>query len=653
MPPIDLKTLAVTPQPESTRIEVTDLVASPFQAPRAYQTAAPPDAYASRFEPVGSGEDLDRILKLPRRAPPIPGSARAEAMIDMMTARWSLGERACRCAELDAQVRVGKRQCLKRLNLIQAWTLYEICTIGGVLGSLPVGSGKGLLNLLAALALQEFDPAIQHALLLVPSNLVQQLEHEYLLLSEHFRVPEMRVHNGSNHNYTRAGEPVLHVRPYELLSGPKYSNWVRNMRPHAIISDECDRLSCIAGAGASRIMRYMYENGATRFCGWTGSLTDQSLTEYFHLAVMALQYGSPLPLDKVTTEEWGRALDASDSPAPPGALLALCEAGEEVFDGFRRRLTETPGFVISTASSVAVELIIEEKPAPPLPAIIEEALGRLRKDWVRPDTMVGSEYDEELVDAMQVAKCAGELACGLFYRFKYPRHEPEALIKEWLASRKDYHREVRSKLIDRREHLDSPMLCGHAAQRFWGDRPNKDDLPEWQCYSWPRWRAVKALVKPETEGVRVDDFLARDVTEWALANKGIVWYGMVEFGLWVSELSGLTMHTGGPKAAQRIAAETGERSILCSIKSHGRGRDGLQRLYNDQLFANFPSSAKMAEQVLGRLHRQGQGAELVTALLYRHTEETKATVDQALRRAKYVERTLGAEQKLRIGFRLE
>ncbi len=650
---IDLKSLAVAAPAPVTKTEVSDLVASPFRAPREYQSAAPPDAYASRFEPVGMSADLGRVLKLPRREPLDPNSPRAQAMIDLMTSRWSLGERACRCAELDVQIRIGKRQCLKRLNAVQAWTLYEIGIVGGALGSLSVGSGKTLLGMLTPLALVEFDPTIKNCLLLLPPQLVEQLEHEYLLAAEHFRVPEMWLHNGSNRRYLRPGEPVLHVRPYSLLSRPEYSNWVRTLNPQAVIADECDRLKEIGGAGASRVARQFFENGNTRFCGWTGSLTDHSISEYYHLAALALQYKSPLPLDKIVTEEWGRALDASDSPAPPGELMAFCSPGEEVQEGFRRRLSETMGVIISTAQSVAVELIVEEKPAPALPAIIEDALLKLRTCWVRPDMIAGSDYDEELVDAMAVAKCAQELACGLFYRWIFPRGEATALIKEWLIARKDYNRELRKKLLDRREHMDSPLLCEHAAQRFWKDRPNADDLPEWQCFSWPRWRDIKALVKPQTEGVRVDDFLARDAAEWGLANRGIIWYGLVEFGTWVSELSGLTMHGGGPKAGKRIAAETGERSILCSIKSHGRGRDGLQRLFNDQLIANPPASATQWEQLLGRLHRQGQGSELVTALFYRHTDEIKAVVDQALRRAKYVEGTLGAAQKLRIGFRLE
>lgn len=665
MPPIDLKLLSVAPAAAVPKVEVSEIVASPFYAPRAYQTAAPPDAYTSRWEPVRMSPDLDRILKLPRREPLDLTSPRAEALADMMTARFGRGERACACAELNTQIKLGKKPCLKRFNPGQAWALYEIGIVGGLLASLPVGSGKTLLGVIAPLAL--LPHGVRSSLLLIPPGLVEQLKNDYALIAEHFRVPEIWFHDGTQDRVERPDEQaVLHVLPYSRLSRSKSSSWIRNLAPDAIISDECDQLSRPDGAGTSRVLRQFYEHGNTRFCGWTGSLTDQSISEYFHLAALALQYKSPLPLDKAIVDEWGRAIDANDSPAPPGELLRLCAPGEGVHEGFRRRLAETMGIIISTASSTDVEIAVDERVPPTLPKIVEEALHKLRTTWVRPDMIAGSEYDEELIDAMAVQACAQQLACGLFYRWEFPRGEPVALIKEWLAARKDWNRELRKKLLDRREHLDSQQLCEHAAQRAWGDRPNVDDLPEWKAYSWPRWYAVKALVKPKSVGVRFPaseggDFLAQDAAEWARTNRGIVWYGMTEFGRWVSEISGLPLHAGGPGAGQRLvggkhgkhvyAGEDGSRSVICSLKSHGRGRDGLQHLYANQLVANPPTSSKRWEQLLGRIHRQGQSAQLVTALFYRHTDEIRAVVDEALRRAAYVEGTLGQVQKLRMGFK--
>lgn len=57
----------------------------------------------------------------------------------------------------------------------------------------------------------------------------------------------------------------------------------------ARLSDEIHRLKDLGTATAARVDRHMGENPDTRLAGWTGSLTDKSLTEYGHLAKWALK----------------------------------------------------------------------------------------------------------------------------------------------------------------------------------------------------------------------------------------------------------------------------------------------------------------------------------------------------------------------------
>jgi hypothetical protein len=655
VPPVDLFGLAVD-NPDAPAPKYAEIAS----APGGTEWRPGKKLYLSKHPPVGMSPELTRVLNLDRRPTLDLTSARAEALADMMTERWARPPRACNCAEIDPRIKAGKRRCLTRLKPVQAWALYEMGIVGGLLGSIPVGSGKTAIDLLAPLALQPLG--VQHALLLVPPSLLDQLELDYKLLAEHFRVPHLYIH-GLERRYDVPNEPKLHVLPYSRLSVHTASTWIRELRPDAIIADECDRLKDPNGAASSRVLRYFVERGETRFCGWTGSLTDQSITDYAHLAALALRLQSPLPLDKDVVAEWARALDESENPAPPGELACFCDGQpdldpdkpEDIWDGYCRRLSETMGIVVSDASSVDVDLVIEERPAPEVPDIIEEALWKVRNLWVRPDTLAGAEQDEELVDAMQAHKCAIELASGIFYRWKFPPihgvPQRKSDIDEWYAARKDWNRELRSKLLARDEWLDSPLLCEHAAQRHWGDRPARDDRPDWDAVTYPRWRDIKGKVKPETEAVRVSDYLAVDAATWAIQNLGIVWYGMVEFGEWVAELSQLPLHGGGPKAGQLIRKEVGNRSIICSIKSHGRGRDGLQMLFWDQLIAQPPSSATMWEQLLGRLHRQGQDAHQVRASYYAHTDELRGAMEQARRRANYVKHTLGTEQKLRLAVR--
>jgi hypothetical protein len=300
---------------------------------------------------------------------------------------------------------------------------------------------------------------------------------------------------------------------------------------------------------------------------------------------------------------------------------------------------------------------------------------------------------EELVDPMSISRVCRELACGFFYRWKFPPingvPQRKDHIDAWHAARKAWMKELRDKLKDRQEHLDSPLLCARAAARAWGFEPAHEHLedmpgteadgaaradvieragrlPMWRAKTYPAWRAIRNTVVYEPEAIRLNqrdvmrewyyveeaDYLARDAANWGRSNLGIVWYDKREFGTWVAELSGLPLHGGGPGAGQRIAKETGETSIICSIPSHGTGRDGLQKIFYRQLVANPPGSATMWEQMLGRLHRIGQKQPIVYAEFYRHTPELRRHVDKALRRALYVQNTLGAAQKLRTGFKL-
>jgi hypothetical protein len=509
------------------------------------------------------------------------------------------------------------------------------------------------------------------------------------------------------HEGARATRVWLHVYPYSRLSRPDSSTRLTQIDPTLIVADEGHRLRHADTATTSRVFRRLSDQpDRTRFCWWSGSPTDGSLKDYDHLMFAALRQGSPLPTEREVTEDWCRALDPKKVPdevkekdpyapwhsaAPMGALEQLCEEGEHVSEGFHRRLVQTLGVVSTTDAAVSAELCIEEqRPRSEVPREIEEHLRVLRETWRRPD-------GEVLLDAMSVARTARELACGFHYYWFYPevngQPQDAGLIMEWLEIRKDYRSEVRSKLFRRLDHLDSPHLVELAAMRHHGDikvpewpgeRPceacagtgieiescqhrckachgtgkrapcSKEEWearhPEWDSLFWPAWRDIKGRVVYETRASRLDPYLAQDAADWARENRGIVWYESAEFGKWIAQLSGLAQHTGGPDAAALLARETGERSIICSIKAHGTGRDGLQRLFDDQLVAQPPASPTNWEQLLGRLHRIGQTSPRVWARFYRHTPELRDHVDRALARALYVQTTIGSSQKLLRGF---
>lgn len=647
--------------------KITDTVADPMLAPYAWQTSAP-DSLFTRGDPIGESPDLQRILALPRRAPLDLESPTAAAVVELAMQRFGKENPNCECRKIAP----NRSSCITRLLPIQAWALREISIAQGLLANIPVGGGKTIIGLLAPLVLDN----VKTCLMLIPSSLLDQIERDYMLLAQHFHVPGIIVHGSKSKNPLRRtypNVPTLHVLAYTRLSLPTSSDWIRNLAPDAIIADEVDSLKDTTSSRTMRVMKYIAgdpemtpeeraKRRRTKFCGWTGSLTDHSLTEFAHLSLLALRERSPLPLDPATVDEWSKCLDATENPYPPGALLQLCEPGEDVRHAVRRRMAETPGFIIQggedevivSGGTSRVELDIREKEAPELPPIVEKALSMVRQG-IRPDSLAPdgkSEEDEELEDQMAIARCAHEIATGMFYRWIFPRGEPVEVIKEWFRRRRAWHRELRLKAMLGETYLDSALLCTQAAMRAWGDAEERKDRPSWKAENWPAWRDFMDKVKPKSQAVRLHDFLARDAAEWGHENTGgIIWYQMKEFGQWVREIGGFPIHDGGPNGGKRLMAERGDRTILSSLKSNYRGRDGLQDVFSHQLVANTPSSATIWEQLLGRLHRRGQKAESVVTEVYLHTPELRKSFDQALRRGNYVNDLIGAKQRLLRGYR--
>jgi hypothetical protein len=586
------------------------------------------------------------------------------------------------------------RTCITSLKPEQAWALYELGVTGGLVGHIPVGCGKTGLDFLAPLAV-----GAKKALLLYPASLIDpQIMNEYATWSRHWRLPSLVIHG---HDYTPARGEIgctLHVMSYSRLSRPDSTDFLDREQYDLIICDEVHKLRNSESARYRRLARNFAARPETRFAGWSGSLTDAGLADYWHFCAFALRDRSPLPLKRAVVDEWAAAVDPSDDPAPPGALAEeFCAEGESVQSGYRRRLTETQGIVVvdKPSSDAAVEVC--ERPVRGVPTVVEDALRELRGRWVRPD-------GDDVVDQLSLARTARELACGFYYYWYFPHGEPRELVEEWLAARKLWRSELRAEIQRGREYMDSEYLATRAAMRAWGDEaePSIEELvratpatetechegedgsvsmvtlslsdaerldrarvklerwralPRWKAMNWPRWRDVRDNVRPETRTQRLDDFLARDAAAWAVERRGIVWYSSVAFGAWIAEIAGaeIPLHGGGPTAGDeidkwcsrfRVPGAAAAPSIVASIKSHGTGRDQLQYLYADMLFAEPPATPTAWEQAIGRLHRTGLTAPVVRADYYAHTKELIDAVERARLRAEYVVETVGASQKI-------
>lgn len=639
-------------------IDLDILVANPFERPQAWQSKCPDFARDGGSKlPVQPSPDLTRIVALPRRDQ--PSDAEAKRLAEFITARLRRENNACSCEAIQREYGMVDPEtgqtpgCIRSLRPVQAWALLEIFTKRGLLGPIGVGHGKTILDLLAALTM----PECRTAVLLVPPGLVKQLVRDYRIVGQHFRMPSMITHDANAFSALVPGAPALHVFPYSKLSRPESTDYLeRVLKPDTIIADEVHKLKRADTATTSRVLRYFKNHPETRFCGWSGSLTDKSIKDYAHLSALALRLDSPLPINPEIVDDWARCLDPGDAPCPEGALEQLMEPGEHVLHAFHRRLTQSAGVVATRVAAVDAELEIAEREAPPIPTrpgrfqpdekppmSLAKAISMARA-WKRPD-------GEPIPDALQRNATLIRLACGFFYRWRFPLvgGQPQSIanILAWLDIRKQWAAEVRAAIKRRREHFDSERLARNAAERFYGDRPITDKkLPVWESVTYPMWKEIEHTVVHETEPVWIDHYLAEDAAEWAKENRGIVWYSEAAWGEKVAELAGLPRFGGGKEAAKQIVQYDGRTSIIASIDSHGTGRDGLQFKYHENLVGNPGSSNEEWEQLLGRTHRVGQKSNRVRTLFYRHTPELVRCVNQALRRAGYVQGTMGSDQKL-------
>jgi len=654
-------------------IDWNDLVAPKMVRARPDQSHPGHEAWNTFKPAVSWSSEMRRVLGLPRRALELDGTERAEAIIDGQQERFArpvVPGRRCRCAEIDPE-RHASEGCIERLRLPQAQALREIAICGGLCGPIGVGWGKTLIDLLATLAFRYYDERITQTVLVVPPGLAEQLENDYLYYGQHFKMPQIVFHGNVEYSNTvqkmdvrvplERGAPTVHVVPYSKLSRPEQTVWLEQvLKPQAIIADEAHRLRSAGlptnkGATGARMWRYMEEVAPdTKFVCLSGSMTAKKIQDYWHLMKWALRGGSPLPVVDEVLQSWGGALNPSDNPADPGPLMQLCAPGEHLYDGFKRRIAETVGVVTTAAPAVDVALTLVERTAPPIPALVKQYLGDLRGSSLRPD-------GEELLTALEVAECAMQLAMGFYYRWIYPDCEfprDEQLVTDWRETRRAYFKEVRAKLKDLAEHMDSPRLVMNAAERFYGLRPKKRGLPEWESKHFPAWHKIRGLVRAETEAVCFDDYIVRDIVAWGQEHKGVIWYEHDAIGTWVSKLSrelGCPMPKyGGGKEAKRemlgdkkkgTTGEDGSRSIIASVAAHGTGTNGMQHRWRECLLLHITPDPNAVEQVLGRLHRPGQNHD-VTAGFYRHTPEMRAHIESALQAAYYVQATGFGQQKI-------
>ena len=497
------------------------------------------------------------------------------------------------------------------LRPLQAQALLEIGTLGGLLGPLPVGSGKTLISFLAPVVARARRP-----MLLIPAKLRQKTERDLYQARRDWRVPAS-----------------IRVESYERLGRTQHRDALDAYRPDLLILDEAHRAKNPKASITRRIRRYVEAHPECQIVAISGTITSRSIRDFAHLAVWTLGAPSaPVPTNFHELEEWAEALDASPS-REPGALVVFADdteiathgAREACRRGYRRRLTATPGVVAMTNDhDASCSLQLSQITTTP-PKAVQAAFAEVRDEGCRPDGWY-------LEDPFAVGRCARELALGFYYRW---RPDPP---REWLDVRKTWAKACRHIIDTNHRKIDTELGVIQAIRHY----PEAEE-------SLRAWQEIKPSFEPSTEPVWLADHAVQQALEWMRSHHGIVWVEHQAFGDRLAEISGAPYYASGglDRRGRRIEdARPRDGSIIASRKSSGEGRN-LQA-WSRALVVSPPSSGEIWEQLLGRHHRSGQEADEVAFDVFLGCVENAKSILTALERARYTEQITGQPQKILI-----
>ena len=499
-----------------------------------------------------------------------------------------------------------------------AWERVKKCVLAGVRDvydlNVPdthnfIANGVVIHNTLVSLLLPEAMNAKRAVLLVKPELRDQLIKRDIPLYNKYFYLPLNKIF----------------VVAYSELSSARQAEILEKIQPDLIIADEAHKLRLKSSARTRRFLRYMRKHPEVRFVALSGTFTRRSIMDAAHLIELALKKNSPVPKNYKDLEEWCEAIDIADDPRPPGVLGQFCVEGENVREGYQRRLVETPGVVYSDEMSLGTSLLIIEKKLE-IPDKIKKELARLYDTW--------EIEDEELSDAMSLNRVARQEVCGFYYRWVWPNNVKDI---QWVNARRQWHREVRTRLLHTSlPGLDSPFLLYNAAA-----------AGKWQSLAFPAWQVVKHRPEPPTIPVWLDYFMAKDAILWGKQQEknkegGIIWCEHTALGEMICKGGDWVYYGQGMDAG--TVDKSKQPVIVCSIKAQGEGRN-LQA-WNKALVTSPPASGNSWEQLLGRLHRQGNTADEIEFYVYLHCKEFVNAFEQAQKDAAFIEESQGQKQKL-------
>ncbi len=562
-------------------------------------------------------------------------------------------------------------------------------------GFFPVGVGWGKTLIGLLIANKAYLSGTKKIMLLLPAQNFSEFMMVHLPMAR-TRIPiNFPIHavGGKSEHVRRAlcssGKKGLYVVPYSMLSTPDSVDNLNAINPTLIICDEAHNLKNRKAARTNRLFTFIEKHKPAGVC-MSGTITQKSIKDYFHLIKWCLNRHCPLPLSTHLANDWAVVLDSAAtqngnqwvSETQQGPLLPLIDWARSTFPlggpyeeniaGFRKaydaRFRTAPGVVSSGDAEIGTSLTLSNKPVKvsdkyPGYARLEELGTQVTETWTTPN---GDEIDH----AIHLWKWLNEIyGAGFYNELTWPEADvyakrkgiAEALAGETITRAKEHHSygQIYYKTLRRwlegnsKPKLDTPFLVGSNMSTY-GARDVGAELYD----PWRDWKDLDFEGRPDRDSraVRVCDFKIQACVQWAtqFADKTegcIIWYYHQAVGTWLRQelearLPCEIMHCPAGERFNQMMIDTSNKNkiVLASMTAHGTGKN-LQH-FQHQYFMQWPRPAMKAEQTLGRTHRNGQLADELVV----HTNIT-SIFDQlnfaaCLNDALYIQQTTGTRQKI-------
>jgi hypothetical protein len=569
-----------------------------------------------------------------------------------------------------------------RFKDAQIESLLTFDRLDGLFGPIGVGHGKTFITLLcAALAFQRGQ---RKSLLLVPPEVYPQLVTRDIPQARRdlvlFGLPFLYL-GGETQRKRRAivtsDKRGCYVMPYSLLSTTDSSFMLDHIRPELIIADEAHCLKNIKDSARAKRVKAYIEERDPHFVAVSGTITQKSVMDYWHLLLWTLGPGAVLPLTNSLACEWAAVIDSEtrtqEAEADTGPLVPLIRWArkhdskgryDETLRGFRKayalRLQSAPGVVKTDDASCDASILIENfDPGDPCKEL-DDLMEAVVQDWMTPQ-------GEPIEFGLHKFKWLNELTAGFWHELIWPSPEKYARghkcsvaeaadriarAMEHHEAQKMYHSELSKWLRENHvKGLDTPMLVAAHVTRYFGTDKLRVSPLVAALYMEMKDRDFPGRPEREHRPIRVDDYKIKSAVRWAVERRhGIVWYHHNAVGDWLVERlveAGCRPHHAKAGDAGNLLLSddrTVGDIVVASINAHSTGKN-LQ-FHTNQLVVQWPRPAKIIEQALGRTHRLGQEADSLTVHTNFGNTFDRALLASCLTDALYTHQSGGGLQKV-------